>query len=638
MEPPETPAAIFALRAFKSAIFGTPRADDDEEPDPTLHEKDHQAKQALQETNALLGRLDLNPPNIDHSLPPTQPLASPTKSILVTPGTAPNRRKTVSFGDGILEKEHNDDRKPQRPSKTTPVTVAVSGSSRLEVNQPKVKNSIRSRLTQTLIDARDNSSKEPLQVTQNAIVEEQISKESSETKGRGVKESDAVANNTINLDEPRSESGKYWKTEFENYRQRTNREMRKLIQYRSAAKSYARKKDAEALRLAEKLKKEEAKVTEMERHVASLASTMIGDGSKEVNKEQIVEELTKQTALAVHFKQKANTLRKVLQRHGVIGNDEDPSDCDESTGQKKEKVAKEADGDHIQVDRNAEFERLKELAQTSERKAADLEKENLALKQTLARVKQEMNKYEGRRKEKEDKLKQRETKLETKNAEYRDKLKASARERRDTEDTLKRAWQDERKLYQDQIEALKSKLANMENIVRVAGSSQDPRHRRDSVGVYAQDSAPRLERSNTVPSADLLQLGGSMLDRGQSSYARQPARHSYQDTRSHQQPVTSVQAEVEPLIYFDDASPITPRRRSLGAPGPLNGAPVTSPPSALRVVESAVNAHQGRPGYQRQYRESPRPSMVTFPAISGQMENVRNVYVAPHHVTRKSAS
>jgi len=83
LEYPETPAPVFAARAFKSAIFGTPAPEDDD-----TFEIAKAGNTAARERSGSM---------------------SPTKrGILMTPGTATNRHKTVTFGTDIeheLKKE-----------------------------------------------------------------------------------------------------------------------------------------------------------------------------------------------------------------------------------------------------------------------------------------------------------------------------------------------------------------------------------------------------------------------------------------------------------------------------------------------------------------------------------------------------
>ena len=83
------------------------------------------------------------------------------------------------------------------------------------------------------------------------------------------------------------------------------------------------------MRLREELRKEEEKVTAMERRVTELASNMMSEKVDD-ERERLVQDLTRQTALAVQYKHKVDTLRKTLERHGVIGSPDEQTDSEES--------------------------------------------------------------------------------------------------------------------------------------------------------------------------------------------------------------------------------------------------------------------------------------------------------------------
>lgn len=457
LEPPETPAPVFAMRAFKSALFGTPGADEDEKPQPEPKQSSHQRSKS-----DIVKPISIEKKEDARADPdPTNNLSgSPTKSILVTPGTISNRRKTVSFGEGVVD---NEGKRESRVTKTPP---NPAGNVTAQWMSESADGKPRSKLTQTLMDARDNASKNAESTKSNT---DAASDDKPITRAQPKNEDDI----TLNLDEPRSESGKYWKAEFDAYRVRTNREIKKLIQYRSIAKSFARKKDAEALKLADKLREEEEKVTEMERQVSRLASTIVGEGST-IAREQLIQDLTKQTTLALQYKQQVTSLRKLLEQQGVVGLDTaKPSEptkkepaSDASSSAELHRTRLELEQANAKIDemrrQNTDLTELQTLAQSSETKAQELEKENNSLKQTLARVKQEMSRYEGRRKEKEAKLKQRETKLEARIQEYRDRLKTASQEHRASEEALRTSFDEERRRLQSQIDMLKLRAAGPE--------------------------------------------------------------------------------------------------------------------------------------------------------------------------------
>ncbi|RAH77357.1 hypothetical protein BO86DRAFT_323378 [Aspergillus japonicus CBS 114.51] len=492
LEPPETPAPVFAIRAFKSALFGTPAADNDNEDTGNRAAKTKTAAA----NHRLADNVVLKPTQNARDVPratkadldlAVNAMASPTKSILVTPGTASNRRKTVSFGESVVDNERQRDDLSAKYIKT-PASLANNFSSQWSSGSSASKP--RSKLTQALMDSRDKPAKGV-----DVFVD---STSSSETQLSMSQPEEDDNDDTINLDEPRSQSGKYWKAEYDNYRNKTTWEIKKLIQYRSAAKTYAKKKDEEAFRLSEKLREEELKVAEMERHVTRLASTMVEENAN-ADKEKLVQELTKQTALALQYKHRVNSLRKTLERHGVVGQETsevaDSSVISSPSEQKTDsvyKVQQALDQANAKIEemkrQQEEFNQLKDLARISEQKASELQKENASLKQTLARVKQEMSKYEGRRKEKEAKLKQREVKLETRIQEYRDRLKSTSQQHRQHEESLKTSFSEERRRMQEQVDQLRIKLTAIERLPQLQGRarrSESPR--KDHTGVHVYD-------------------------------------------------------------------------------------------------------------------------------------------------------
>ncbi|KAJ5552580.1 hypothetical protein N7494_001958 [Penicillium frequentans] len=505
LEPPETPAPVFAIRAFKSALFGTPGADDEKTPHPV------QPKQSVQDHRRsksdttkpvpipIPQKLEPNKPDLDAI---ANPSGSPTKSILVTPGTISNRRKTVSFGESVVDNEGKRDSNSLKVVKTPP---NPSGNLSTQWLSGSAGGKPHSKLTQTLMDARDNA-------TKNADSNKSADTTSdANTVTRSQSKDDSEGEDiTLNLDEPRSESGKYWKTEFDNYRVRTNREIKKLIHYRTIAKSYARKKDSEALRLADKLKEEEEKVAEMERQVTRLASSITGQGSKADN-EQLIQDLTKQTALALQYKQQVTSLRTLLEQQGVVkgvevqvsepAKEKSSSETSSDELRKAQKELREANAKIDELKRqNPDLSTLETLAQSSEKKAQELEKENNSLKQTLARVKQEMSRYEGRRKEKENKLKQREAKLEARIQEYRERLKNTTQEHRQSEEALRKSFDDERRRMQSQIDQLRTRVSAVE---RAPTLRPQQRHslspRKEYTGVQVYDFAGQSQKQTQNP-------------------------------------------------------------------------------------------------------------------------------------------
>lgn len=236
LEPPETPAHQFAVKAFKHAIFGTP-APEDANNAPKRHEK----KAKIDAANAKA--TELPPPKVD--TPPPSPSKQPG-GILMTPGTANKGRKTVSFGSHVVDNEGKRGNNGGRsgipsdcpgkfPSPWTPGTELKleAGSER----RPQTK------LTEALLDART------------------ISLPKAGQKPRAKDDTDI----TIDLGAPRSESGKYWKEQYESYAERSEKEMKKVIAKQQLAKKFAMKKDSEVTELTTKIEQERKRFRQRER-------------------------------------------------------------------------------------------------------------------------------------------------------------------------------------------------------------------------------------------------------------------------------------------------------------------------------------------------------------------------------------
>ncbi|KAG0155817.1 hypothetical protein PDIDSM_2990 [Penicillium digitatum] len=586
LDPPETPGHVFAIRAFKSALFGTPGAEEDEnnasqkQPGRQRSKSDTIKPAPEIKTDAKLADATYNPrdPHEKHTCYTRNCSASkPAK-------TPPNPSGTLS-------------------------TQWMSGSS-------DGSGKPRSKLTQTLMNARENASRnsEPAKSDESTgDAKSVIVPESKDTLDKDI---------TLNLEDPQSESGKYWKTEFDNYRVRTNREIKKLIHYRSIAKSYARKKDTEAMRLADKLKEEEEKVAEMERQVSRLASSMVREGSTG-DKEQLLQSLTKQTALALQYKQQVTSLRNTLERHGIV------SDAANITQKKNEELPSNASTDELRKTQqeleqaNAKIEEMKtqlsemstlqDLAQNSEKKAQALEKENNTLKQTLARVKQEMSRYEGRRKDKEIRLKQREARLEQRIQEYREKLKTVCHEHRASEENLRNTSDAERRNLQKQIDLLKLRLGPTERFpVLPSTERQFLSPHKDNTGVQEFDFAGQdftgqdLEKPEEELTEDI-ELPPSPSPRSKVRDSR-PAQSSATLCTFGMRPNSrDIAADDDEVTHYLHEILVKPRLESNYAV--LDEIPPSSPPdlTALKSLNRAFSRRRLGEG-QRAYRNPNLPA------------------------------
>ncbi|RHZ48783.1 uncharacterized protein CDV56_102825 [Aspergillus thermomutatus] len=626
LDPPETPAPVFAIRAFKSALFGTPGAEDEE-----VSDQDSKSDQNLASRRP--GKSDLLKPPVAYRATDVtktektdvdmavNAMVSPTKSILVTPGTAANRRKTVSFGDGVVdnERKRND---ASTQSSRTPMNLSGNLSSQWLSSSSDSKGKPRSRLTQALLDSRDKSPNDSTPTNGQGPE----SNPSTNTASKETLQSNSADDETVNLDDPRSQSGKYWKAEFDSYRAKTTNEIRKLIQYRSAAKKFALMKEAEASRLAKKLKEEEVKVAEMERHVTQLASTMVAENAK-ADREQLVQDLTKQTALALQYKHRVNTLRKLLERHGVVGSEVDDiveksegNNSPEEASQELRKTQQALSRANAKIEemerQQVDFDKLRELAQSSEQKASELARENLTLKQSLARVKQEMSKYEGRRKEKEAKLKQREIKLEARIQDYRNRLKTASQEHREMEEDLRESFNEERRRMQDQIDLLQLKVAAFE---RVPDSRIRSRHsyspHKDYTGVQVYDFGRTIPQRNETEEMQDIDEPPSPSPRSKERRSRNPhnptveldlekaAQAMGMDINSQQLPSTD-----SPLKAPAGRS----RRATVVGADPI---PPSSPPE-LPPIEVSTEILAEKPKYNQLDYQTHLPTLATLDSLA----------------------
>jgi hypothetical protein len=186
----------------------------------------------------------LTPP--DDEGPPLSPSKQPG-GVLRTPGTAGKGRKTVSFGSHVVDNEGKrgntgksgipNDCPGKFPSPWTPGTE-------LKLDPGSDKRP-RTRLTEALLDARTTT--QP--------------KSGQRPKARD--DSDI----TMDLGAPRSESGRYWKEQYESYAEKSEKEMKKIIAKQQLAKKFAMKKDAEVTELATKLEQERRKFRQREREL-----------------------------------------------------------------------------------------------------------------------------------------------------------------------------------------------------------------------------------------------------------------------------------------------------------------------------------------------------------------------------------
>ena len=492
------------MRAFKTALFGTPKPTerqtkrvDKEQPWGQGQTQDkakmgsHTAMTLSQKGVGVMNE-GLSEPKDLAALSTTSdvkcdPLASPTKGILLTPGTAATKRKTVSFSARKQFRERT--KSPDNALELGGSHVVDQRSPSHPTSEPQRK---QSALTRTLIEMSTKRSN----LLQGTAKSDAAGVQSADLKS--IAESDAevafklsepIVDATIDLSQPRSRSGQYWKTEYEEYQKKATRELKRVIQYGQNVKSYATRKDQEATNLDEKLKRELAKVARMESKISKLAKQLKAaneqgpDGESE--QARLVGELAQQTAMTVKYQRKADHYQKAIDRHSLAGTTYEP----DQMALERLTEEREDSPDRFEVATvQAQLESLRDTATAAESRAMKLEFENGQLKRNLARVKEEMMSYESRRQAREDRLKKRE-----------DRHKASKEQCELELAKLKEKHQQVLQVSQSHGDAhmLAVPVSNTININQKEQSSQTPRYSMKD----ATSSAPTIQHQRRQSSS-----------------------------------------------------------------------------------------------------------------------------------------
>ena len=413
-EAPETPAPLFAVRAFKSALFGTPTpADSIEEADRQDYTKGSEDAANLKPNMGQALNVSLQSKPIRESTTKTEPFVSPAKGILVTPGTNKLRRKTVSFGSSRSLRGNV-------LRNTTSVSSGLSpeSRSRADLSDPLPPPlDIRFKAVPNSTPVPGNQYISSLNPDIDTCHNHQISeKNKTALLNAGSNYNDGDKDVTVDLQEPQSRSGQHWKRQYSIYHMKSDHEMRKLLKYTQNAKSFATKRDAEAVDLREKLKTALAKVAHMEAKVSNLASQLAQSGNSSMDTEyqaNLVTQLAVQTTEILHYKRKVEELENAA-RKGV-------ADAQSNTSELVS--AQKAGSWHSAGLPELASPRHFPQAQYAVAHVDSLERENAALKKTILRVKDEMKQYEIRHKARREEWKRSLDKSKKRQASLKDQLK-----------------------------------------------------------------------------------------------------------------------------------------------------------------------------------------------------------------------
>ncbi|KAI9772976.1 MAG: hypothetical protein M1840_008858 [Geoglossum simile] len=463
---PETPAPVFAIRAFKTAIFGTPHdvENADERPAPEA-EKSSKARRGSGTSAKLIPTMAV-PDRPSYASSPSKPAG-----ILMTPGTASTRRKTVSFGTAVVGSDAGgksglpSDLPGKYPSPWTP-KATTPGSRRT-----------RTSLTKSLYEARSTASanNEPMKDTRTRrkglgteFTQEVNLKRAVRESEPDLIESEEDGDVTVDMDKPRSKSGRYWKTEYEQFHGKTEHEMKKLMKYKHLARSYGKKKDLEAKDLADKLRAEREKVAEMEKKISELAGRIAASrgGENDADRSnELVKGLARQTVLALEYKDKVDRFQSALEQHGIPIEQENTDirkPISSSTEKTLIQVSQELKRAREQLQElnqlRSEMEELRGTFKGAELRAQKLDEEKLSLSKDLEKAKQELERNDKRRASREEKHKQREEKFLAQKHEYRERLQQVKADYQAAEEKLKKRSSDEKADLEQEILNLRTRL------------------------------------------------------------------------------------------------------------------------------------------------------------------------------------
>jgi len=470
-EPPETPAPIFAARALKSAIFGAPAPRDD-----TIYEIETEP-----EAEADKNARDFQPRNFS----PTKP-----SGILLTPGTATTRRKTVSFGNEVVDNDVDKKTAGGRVSRrsrssddgenkgSTPFSHGVEASKaatrktsltraleKVREETPKVET-IRPSIE---LDSESMKSQASTEIKPRT---ESVKSTKSQQSSKGVSQHPEDDDNTdlemtVDLKYPRSQSGKFWKAEYQQYHENALLEMKKVLAYKELAKSYAKHKDAQNIELAKKLLDAQKQVKDMEDKMFELSAriTLSGKDGNGDDAPELVKELARQAALGVQYKAQVEEFRAALE--GGDGDQSSPSK--HARNRRASRQSEDADIDtqremkrlHDQLKAMApmkdELFSLRQSLSAAEKSVQKLQDENSRLAQQLLhadlRLEKHLEKCEQKRQSFDEQRQRRDEIVQNLQHDY-DRLKEQAKsQRRDAEHLLKKRH--------EQVVDLKKEIASL---------------------------------------------------------------------------------------------------------------------------------------------------------------------------------
>lgn len=418
-ETPQTPGVFFALRAFKDAFLGSPSQQSDLENVTTTSSIDHyqydpsQAQKNSQTQIPTISTTFSKPLDTSNQ---QQAGVSPTKSILLTPGVPTNRRKSVTFGDGTKPRTSplfNNNNNNNENSSTDQSSRAPNQflQKLLEVRNSPVD------MNENFYDVAPKRNDDALK-RQHAADEQQTVNLSNEPTGL---QTDAEATDFVH---PHSQSGVFWKTQFESFKATSTSQIRSLIDQMQEARDEARL-------LKTTLDTRDVQVDNLREQVSQLQDTLRRERENHTELKRTLKlEKDKAPPAEVHEEL----------RYGERGA--------ESWAEKRN-----AEDDEVAL--------LRARLGLSRERVSQLEEENLHFKQSLAKIKKEIHDkaaiYEPQRLRRENALKKRETYLQEVAQRYRQNYKDATQQRDETQLAMEDLQRDKSDL-EAEVQSLRRKL------------------------------------------------------------------------------------------------------------------------------------------------------------------------------------
>jgi len=636
LEPPETPAPVFAARALKSAFFGTPAPP----PEDTIVQNETD--------NETIGDKDTRDSQCN-SMSPTKP-----PGILLTPGTATTRRKTVSFGADVPDKNEKSkvgqgrvkdgqntstqkDRSLNRVSQKTSLTETLKLAREIKPGQSNIERNGGSSSSQKLMaPSQDRNGTEHLPNKLPSVAESSTSKKSNQDLLRELMvDEDVDGDMTMDLNEPHSQSGKYWKSEYQQYHDEATAEMQKLLKYKQLAKSYAKKKDAETVTLTEKLKEEQRRVTGLEDKISKLTAQLTTAGLEPGSDDSpdLIKELAKQTALARQYKAEAEVFRAAGQENaGQVNADAQTGVASSLTSETFSDTRRKARTARENLEQlsslRQEMKDLRQALSTAQNTSSKLREENARLTQDLLdvslRLEEQQDKSERRRQAIEEQL-QRKTESYSSLQQNYNALKEKAKSQRGSAENLLRK-------KHDQISLLRKELASMRRAELGAKDLQqhlkkppadvqgDTFQKKHITHIENRIAEVGLEMKSSQSPSDANSLDSPIpvLNRRISNKSKSPTnlRQEKAVSISQSPAVQAPLGALSEIVNNAGAQRLSSRRSILigntSATSRISIASHETPSMDLPSPEPPLSPTADYIAQNKIYKPSPRPSMFTF--------------------------